>query len=308
MHKETAHNRCAGIVTFNPDISRLEQNISTILPQVTRLFIVDNGSKNIAEIRELIDRLPISLQRNNTNCGIARGLNQLLQMAYDDGYTHILFLDQDSVACPKLYDALEEQMTHRTALATPYIVDRHRMSLETYRSLNLPEKEYYRYGAKHGAITSGALTDVSIALSLGGFDDELFIDYVDFDFNEKALINGFELIKVNTVYILHEKGQSRPTPIVLPRRSQTGHWRWERVYRLGYSPFRCFYQARNRIIYTRRYSRWVKFRFEGIYEVPMLMLLSLLFDPGRLKKLLGYCKGIHAGFSVDVPSYQPKIK
>lgn len=35
----------AGIVTFNPNIERLDQNIRAIYPQVSHIYIVDNGSK-----------------------------------------------------------------------------------------------------------------------------------------------------------------------------------------------------------------------------------------------------------------------
>lgn len=34
----------AGIVLFNPEISRLKENITHILGQVDRLILVDNGS------------------------------------------------------------------------------------------------------------------------------------------------------------------------------------------------------------------------------------------------------------------------
>ena len=43
----------AGIVLYNPDIKRLEENISAIAPQVNELILIDNSSKNIDEIAEL---------------------------------------------------------------------------------------------------------------------------------------------------------------------------------------------------------------------------------------------------------------
>ena len=44
----------AGIVTFNPDIGRLKENIDAILPQVSELVIVDNGSANVDEVCNMI--------------------------------------------------------------------------------------------------------------------------------------------------------------------------------------------------------------------------------------------------------------
>lgn len=37
----------AGIVSFNPEINRLANNISAIALQVERVIVIDNGSKNV---------------------------------------------------------------------------------------------------------------------------------------------------------------------------------------------------------------------------------------------------------------------
>ena len=42
----------AGIVTFNPDIERLNENISAIINQVDKVVVVDNGSENADDIKK----------------------------------------------------------------------------------------------------------------------------------------------------------------------------------------------------------------------------------------------------------------
>lgn len=120
---------CAGIVLFNPDISRLEQNIKSIVNQVDKVFLVDNASNNIRDVREIIGSIDIDenytvvnetdqnvensskafrdtvgakieLMLNIENLGIATALNQLCKIAYDKNYSWILTLDQDTV-CPE---------------------------------------------------------------------------------------------------------------------------------------------------------------------------------------------------------------
>ena len=39
----------AGIVTYNPNMKRLIENVNAILPQVEQVILVDNGSANINE-------------------------------------------------------------------------------------------------------------------------------------------------------------------------------------------------------------------------------------------------------------------
>ena len=43
--------RCAGIVTYNPDLERLRANLNNTVSQVDAVFVFDNGSENVADIR-----------------------------------------------------------------------------------------------------------------------------------------------------------------------------------------------------------------------------------------------------------------
>ena len=51
-------NICAGIVLFNPEIERLNENIEHIRKQVPMLILVDNGSNNLEDVKSLICDLP----------------------------------------------------------------------------------------------------------------------------------------------------------------------------------------------------------------------------------------------------------
>ena len=62
----------AGIVTFNPEIIRLKQNIDAISPQLKEVVLFDNGSKNIKQIKKLIEEYNnVFLIEGRTNKGIA---------------------------------------------------------------------------------------------------------------------------------------------------------------------------------------------------------------------------------------------
>ena len=70
----------AGIVSYNPDISRLKNNIESILPQVKKIYVVDNGSDNYEDIVGVCDVWGVSIIRNRENYGIAKALNQIFEM------------------------------------------------------------------------------------------------------------------------------------------------------------------------------------------------------------------------------------
>ena len=296
--------RCAGIVSYNPDLDRLRANLHATAPQVRQVFIYENGSANAAAVHALCEDEFDNVQviADIENRGIAFALNQLLAAAHDGGYEHILLLDQDSVPTEGMCDELERHMTGTVAMVSPFILDRNRMTMAEYKAMTMPPLEKLDHAAKHGAITSGTLNDVEAALEVGGFDDDLFIDYVDFDFNERLLLNGYTIIKDNKACLIHEKGKSEQTLLRVPRRGPGGALTWKPLYKLGYGPTRCYYQTRNRIIYWKKYHRWTG--MEGVTEIPMLMALSLLFESNRIAKLCAYARGIQDGARMQVKEYR----
>ncbi|MCA1386833.1 glycosyltransferase, partial [Bradyrhizobium sp. BRP05] len=80
-------NICAGIVLFNPEIERLNENIEHIRKQVPMVILVDNGSSNLEDVKSLIYDLPnIILLENGKNLGIAQALNRILRKAQKEHY------------------------------------------------------------------------------------------------------------------------------------------------------------------------------------------------------------------------------
>ncbi|MEF2737293.1 MAG: glycosyltransferase, partial [Bifidobacterium choerinum] len=133
LHREGEHmKRCAGMVTFNPDMARLQANLDAIVPQVEAVFVFDNGSGNVQAVRELAKRYrgAVHVQGAGRNLGIAAGLNAVLQWAAARQYDAALLLDQDSVTTAGMVDALAQLLTDDVGLVCPFILDRNRMTEE----------------------------------------------------------------------------------------------------------------------------------------------------------------------------------
>lgn len=79
--------RCAGIVTYNPDLERLRANLNNTASQVDAVFVFDNGSENVADIRSLADSeyTTLRVEADPNNRGIAFALNRLLDAAKEHG-------------------------------------------------------------------------------------------------------------------------------------------------------------------------------------------------------------------------------
>lgn len=291
----------AGIVTFEPDINRLQENLEAISPQVPHIFIYDNGSTNSEEISNLADASRnITVLHSETNEGIAAALNRLAEAALDHGATSLVTLDQDSVCSPAMVSKLATELVDGIGMVTPYIVDRNKQTLEEYMHLDLPHVERYRQPARRGAITSGAIVDLTAWSRVGGFDELFFIDYVDYDFNQRLMDAGYTILRVNTAALLHEVGRATRTWLHVPRKDLSGSWRIERFFAFGHSPARCYYKARNRVLFTRKHGRKLGLTHEGIWQIPQQIALTLVFERQRFAKLKGFVRGIRDGLRVPL--------
>ena len=96
----------AGVVTYNPELSRLKENLATLVNQVDELYIFDNGSDNVVEIENLLDQYArkIVLHKEGKNAGIAFALKNIMKFAKECKFDWVLSVDQDSVLDSHLVD------------------------------------------------------------------------------------------------------------------------------------------------------------------------------------------------------------
>ena len=66
----------AGIITYNPNINRLIENVEAIIDQCNECVICDNGSGNITDIIDAFkEERRVNFIRNKENKGIAKAIN-----------------------------------------------------------------------------------------------------------------------------------------------------------------------------------------------------------------------------------------
>lgn len=255
----------AGIVTFNPDLDRFKENVNTILPQVDRVIIFDNGSENRESIeQEYQDRATII--KSEKNVGIAAALNGLMKKSEELGASWMLSLDQDSV-CPQNF--CEQMRTYlykedNFGIVAPVIVDRN-VGIVGHN----PEKEYK---SVRTCITSGAFTRVDVWTKVGGYDESMFIDSVDFEFCYRVRKAGYKVIQVRNVQLLHEIGNSEKRKFLF----------WT-VDVKNHSAFRKYYIARNNVYYPLKHHLWLHFIRGNIRNIELLTTVILYENDKRIK-------------------------
>lgn len=268
----------AGIVLFNPDIERLQQNINAIKGQVDKLILVDNGSTD-TQYKKLLDISDVEYVGNDSNKGIAFALNQILQYAYDNDYSWALTLDQDSVVAQNLmsvYSGIAKK--DEVGIVCCKTIDRN--FTELHQNEIEPDREV-RY-----CITSASLTNVEAWKKTGGFDESMFIDWVDWDICIALRHHGYKIIKTDRTHILHELGTNT-------RIKRVGKYQFLILNR---SSFRYYYVSRNWIYLGRKWKEenlTVK-----LLQVIKMLLIAMVYESNKWENLKAFVKGTLDGFKM----------
>lgn len=218
----------AAIVTFNPSVEDLQVSLANLSRQVSRIVIVDNNSRNINAISTTVCSFDnVLLLKNSQNRGVATALNQIFSWAYGEGFDWVLTLDDDSYVpgnMLKQYQLCLNKASGKIGIVCPLLKNRRDGVV------------FHSKRSKDECITSGSLTSVVAWKEVGGFDDWLFIDGVDFDFSKRMFRIGYQILECSSVLMMHQIGDSRSIHILGKSPIIWNH-----------SPFRQYYIQRNAI-------------------------------------------------------------
>jgi len=275
-----------GIILYNPQIERLQENITSIYRKNFKVIIIDNASENNIAINRLIKKYHnIIYIRNRSNLGIAKALNQICSIAKENHFPFVLTLDQDSV-CPE--NIIEEfsQYTglEKLGILCPVIEDRNCGREES--KTNCGDK----VTAINRCITSGSMVSIEAWKSVNGFDEVMFIDKVDHDFCYRISMRGYKIYRVNSVTLLHEVGFSN-----------IKHFLGREVIVRNHNPTRKYYISRNTIFLARK-KKGIKNVIQAYIQVSKQLLLVLAFESQKFNKSLAILKGFIDGHFLKINS------
>ena len=265
-----------GIVTYNPSIERLEDCINAISKQVEDIYVFDNGSQNIEEIEMLLSRCSynINLHKNGVNAGIATALARIMDYAYENHYEWVLTMDQDSVLQPGTISAyLEGSKLYQDAgMFTCLIKDRNFVD-EKY------EKQNEAYKEVEYCITSASFINVTAYKMTPGYDEDFFIDCVDFDICYSLRSSGYKIYRVNHVGLLHEVGKG-----------ENRRFLWKKIVVYHENPLRIYYLARNLCKMHKKHKGYTWLIL--LKKEAALLLRIILYEDNKKNKFKNFCHGI----------------
>lgn len=297
---------CAIIVTYNCG-EKVIPTARSVMPQVDRVFFVDNGSSDsTGKILESIrDEAPGSVEilKLGENRGIACALNLGIRRAFESGYTWALTLDHDSEADGRMVEILmravrEHQQSGKVIISAPVYIDRGTREAgriyryEGWRRHRLDPIPPGGITSPTVVITSGNLLNVSHWAALGGFDESLFIDYVDYDFCLRAGIAGFHIIVCADALLSHSIGAA-------VSRRFLGY----RIFSTNHSPERRYTIGRNRMTVIRRYRNdFPAYAFYAVLDYFYEFLGIIFCEDRKLTKMKMVLRGVFSSWNPkDIP-------
>lgn len=263
----------AGIVLYNPDIERLRENVESIIDQVDEVLLVDNGSHNIEEVGVFVERYDrCGLIKNRSNLGIAAALNLVFDYALENAFDWVLTLDQDSICSNGLIDEYKKYLTlERVGMLTCIIKDRNINIHELEGQSNCEEVQR--------CITSGAFCSTAMFSEVGGFDEELFIDWVDYEYCARIREAGFRIYKIGFCGLLHEIGRGEIKKLLFAECTV-----------INEAPIRVYYRTRNRLRVSRTFSEYT---VRGALLASFKDMIKIVaFEENKRDKLKALLKGI----------------
>lgn len=286
------------VVAYNPDWDVLHSELRRLDGQVQKIWLVDNASKKT--LADLVHgaglKARLSLVQMSSNMGLGAAQNKGIQLALEDGASHVLILDQDSEPMPDMVDHLLAACDHLqargipVAAAAPAYADSAggpasgfvRLGwLDFKKQTVLPDQQVVEADF---VISSGSLIPVSVFDDIGLMDESLFIDHVDTEWCLRAQSRGYRLFGVPSARMVHTLGDHR-----------TRIWflRWRNVP--YHSPFRYYYILRNSLLMQRRPYMPLKWRVAEALRCIRMFFFYGLFAPRRGECVRMMLKGIGHG-------------
>lgn len=257
------------VILYNPDKDVI-RNIESYIKYLDRLYIVDNQNGEIITDELKNKYSNVEIIKHSENMGIAYSLNKVLSLC-SKGYTHLLTMDQDSYfdigIMDKYKKAIQSFDWDKTLGVGPKILD--------YNTLLKCSDVSYQ--ETMGVITSGNIISVKNAINIGGFDENLFIDEVDYDFCYRGIKKDYKVYIYSCgVYLKHSLGNTIERFFV-----------YRTLKCMNHNYVRKYYIMRNRFyVYKKYHTMNEKFFAKNYLKANVRLIFDIIFfEEDKFRKL-----------------------
>jgi len=268
----------ATVVLYHPDQTAID-NIGSYLEEVSLLLAMDNSETPKKDFVELLHKAcgeKLIYKHLPENPGLAVALNMAACEAMKRRHSWLLTMDQDSRADKGMVEIMcryiEHQGNGRIGIVSPFI--RHSNDPAILPSPEPVEEPLM-------VMTSGNLLNLEAFREVGSFREELFLDYVDYEYCLRLRRAGYRIVQVNSAVLQHQLGNMRRHRLL-----------WKRPFVTHHSVLRRYYITRNRFFVNKIYGEdFPEFSRHEVKAFWQELLLILLFERDRVQKLIAVIRG-----------------
>jgi rhamnosyltransferase len=234
-----------GVVTaYHPEPKEFVRNIKTYVSGLDHLIIWDNTPTEKSELSELFCGLMIpnlEIRTTGQNEYLAMPFNRCIAWGKQEGFTHILTMDQDSFFEENNFEAFVSLVAECN--------DPNVMVFTSAKSEN--QQIMAEEIEVENAITSGTIYKLEVFEKIGYFREDFLIYMIDIEFGMRVCTNGFKIICFPQIILNHYTGYARMNNLGLKIDN--------------YSAQSTYYIIRNVMLnwklYSKKFSRKEKLKF-----------------------------------------------
>jgi len=172
------------VVTYNPDILVLQNNIATYMQQANLTLLVDNSDDNSirSNISKFADSLSnVKLIQLPENTGIANAQNVGIEFLIVHGFEYYIEIDQDTQLPEDYVASMIESFVllsndgHKIGGIGPIAISKETGEPYHRRTKNIGIIEVPQ------TLSSGFFSSIEVCKQVGSKNNDFFIDYVDWE-------------------------------------------------------------------------------------------------------------------------------
>ncbi|MEK4385214.1 glycosyltransferase [Solibacillus sp. FSL W7-1464] len=244
---------CCGVTLFYPTENELE-SIVKYKGVFERVYIFDNTEGVDCKKVEnyFTGKNGFTYLSNQQNDGLSVAFNVMCQRAIEEGFDYICLFDQDSFISDKdlskMINFIGSDKSSKVGIYVPEIVYNHLDESKAFPDTNVNFIEV------DWAISSGSFINLYIYRKTQGFDENYFIDRLDFDYCNTIRILGFNIIRFKNAILYQSLGEKKR--VLFSNVSQ-------------HNALRHYYIFRNRMYFYLKKNNF------SLYRVLKLSLMSI---------------------------------
>lgn len=277
-------NFACGVVLYNNNLEDLKKVIKNYENIFRIIYIYDNSENESENLKKKI--YVNNLKRNifyysfNKNNGLSKAYNFLCKISIKNNIDYICLLDQDTAFSKNDIQSSIELISTKKYLSYNNVGIYVPKVFYNHKHTNQKEKKQAKnfiFQPVNWAISSGSFINLSTYKKTAGFDENYFIDKVDYDYCIEIKKLGYEIIQMNQIKIYQELG--------------------EKIQLLGilnfseHNPLRHYYIFRNRLYFHKKNKNFRYSNLKIILQSIKHVMLIIVIEKNKLQKIKMIIKG-----------------